>query len=178
MSVFCQAVAYLLLALPTVAQSQAFAKVTIRPARSADAPNMRMQVLPNGDLIANAVPLAMLLSYAYDVPVNPSPRFSPLPEWTILERYDIEGKAPANAITPSLQDNESRSRTHPFMLSPWPATVRSFRSRPSPRRTAHSIPTRKVAITSLQASASPRMQKPSVWTTLPTTLGTGRIRQS
>jgi len=111
MSVFCQAVAYLLLALPTVAQSQAFAKVTIRPARSVDPPNMRMQVLLNGDLIANAVPVAMLLSYAYDLPVNPSPRFSPLPEWTILERYDIEGKAPANAITPSLQDNESRSRT-------------------------------------------------------------------
>jgi uncharacterized protein (TIGR03435 family) len=72
---------------------------------------MRMQVLPNGDLIANAVPVIMLLSYAYDVSVNPSPRFSPLPDWTILERYDIEGKAPANAITPSLQDNESRSRT-------------------------------------------------------------------
>src|SRR5271165_3114058 len=111
MSVFCQAVAYLLVALPTVAQSQAFAKITIRPARSADPPNMRMQVLPNGDLIANAVPVVMLLSYAYDVPVNPSPRFSPLPDWTILERYNIKGKAPASTIPPSLQDNEPRSRT-------------------------------------------------------------------
>ena len=36
MSVFCQAVVYLLVALPAVAQSQAFATITIKPARSAD----------------------------------------------------------------------------------------------------------------------------------------------
>lgn len=71
---------------------------------------MRVQALPNGDLIANAVPVIMLLSYAYDVPLNPSRRLSPLPDWTIRERYDIEGKAPANAITPGLQDREGRSR--------------------------------------------------------------------
>jgi uncharacterized protein (TIGR03435 family) len=110
MSVFCQAVAYLLVALPAVAQPQAFAKITIRPARAADPRNMRVQVLPNGDLIANAVPVIMLLSYAYGVPVNPSPRLSPLPDWTVRERYDIEGKAPANAITPGLQDGAAPSR--------------------------------------------------------------------
>ena len=110
MSVFCQAVVYLLVALPAVAQSQTFATITIKPARSADPRNARVQVLPNGDLIASAVPVITLLSYAYDVPVNPSPRLSPLPDWTVSERYDIEGKAPANAITPSLQDSEARSR--------------------------------------------------------------------
>src|SRR5467141_1793022 len=110
MSVFCQAVVYLLVAFPAVAQSQTFATITIKPARSADPRNARVQVLPNGDLIASAVPMITLLSYAYDVPVNPSPRLSPLPDWTVRERYDIEGKAPANAITPSLQDSESRSR--------------------------------------------------------------------
>jgi uncharacterized protein (TIGR03435 family) len=71
---------------------------------------MRMQILPDGDLIAKAVPVIMLLSYAYDVPVDPSPRLSPLPDWTIRERYDIEGQAIAYAITPSLQDSDSRSR--------------------------------------------------------------------
>jgi hypothetical protein len=71
---------------------------------------MRMQVLPNGDLIANAVPVIMLLSYAYDVPVDPSPRLSHLPDWTIRERYDIEGKAIANAVTLSLQYSDSRTR--------------------------------------------------------------------
>ena len=110
MSVFCQAVVYLLVALPAVAQSQAFATITIKPARSADPRNARVQVLPNGDLIASAVPVITLLSYAYDVPVNPSPRLSPLPDWTLREKYDIEAKAPANAIPPSLQDSEVRSR--------------------------------------------------------------------
>ncbi len=110
MSEFCQAVLFLLVALPAVAQPQAFASIAIRPVRSGDSPNVRMQVLPNGDLIASAVPAIMLLSYAYDVPVNPSPRLSPLPGWTVREKFDIEGKAPANAITPSLQDSESRRR--------------------------------------------------------------------
>ncbi len=110
MSVFCQAIVYLLVASPAVAQSQAFATITIKPAHSAYPRNARVQVLPNGDLIASAVPVITLLSYAYDVPVNPSPRLSPLPDWTVSERYDIEGKAPANPITPSLQDSEARSR--------------------------------------------------------------------
>src|SRR5260370_42277284 len=110
MSVCWKAIVYLLVAWPDVAQSQAFATITIKPAHSADSRNARVQVLPNGDLIASAVPVIRLLSYAYDVAVNPSPRLSPLPDWTVSERYDIEGKAPANAITPSLQDSEVRSR--------------------------------------------------------------------
>jgi uncharacterized protein (TIGR03435 family) len=69
-----------------------------------------MQVLPDGDLIANDVSVSTLLSYAYDVPSNPSPRLSSLPGWTVRERYDIEAKAPANAIAPNLQDSEVRSR--------------------------------------------------------------------
>ena len=110
MSVSCQAVAYLLMALPAAAQSQAFATVTIKPARSADPRIPQVQVLPNGDMIARAVPLITLLSYAYDVPVNPSPRLAPLPDWTFREKYDIVAKAPANAIPRSLQHSEVRSR--------------------------------------------------------------------
>jgi uncharacterized protein (TIGR03435 family) len=110
MSSFCKGALYLLVVLPAVAQSQRFAKITIRPTSSADPRNIRMQILPNGDLIANAVPVIMLLSYAYDVPVDPSSRLSPLPDWTIRERYDIEGKTIANAITPGLQDSDSQSR--------------------------------------------------------------------
>src|ERR1700688_2833404 len=110
MSFFCKVVVYLLWALPAVAHSQAFPKITIRPSSSADPRNMRMQVLPNGDLVANAVPVIMLLSYAYDVPVDPSPRLSPLPDWTIRERYDIAGKGTANPITPSLQGSDSGTR--------------------------------------------------------------------
>ncbi len=108
--VLYQAVAYLLLALPAVVQAQTFAKITIKSAHSADQRNMRMQVLPGGDLSAKAVPVIMLLSYAYDVPINPSSRLSPLPDWTIRERYDIEAKAPANAMISTLSDSEAHSR--------------------------------------------------------------------
>ena len=109
MSVFRQVAVYLLLAFPAVAQSPSFATVTIKPARSSDARDARMQVRPNGDLLAKAVSVIRLLSYAYDVPVNPSPRLSRLPNWT-RETYDIEAKAIANAIPPGLQDREIRSR--------------------------------------------------------------------
>jgi uncharacterized protein (TIGR03435 family) len=68
-----------------------------------------VEVLPNGDLIASAVPVITLLSYAYDVPVNPSPRISPLPEWTVRERYDIEAKATSNATRPGSEEG-TRSR--------------------------------------------------------------------
>lgn len=68
-------------------------------ARSTDPRNPRMQVLPNGDLIASAVPVITLLSYAYDVPINPSPRLSPLPDWILREKYIWKRKRPP---TPSL----------------------------------------------------------------------------
>jgi uncharacterized protein (TIGR03435 family) len=115
MSVFCQAVVYLVVALPAVARSQAFETITIKPARSADPRSERLQVLPNGDLIASGVPVIRLVSYAYEVPVNPSPRLSPLPDWTLREKYDIEAKAPTNAIPLNLQHSEIRSRVQQMM---------------------------------------------------------------
>src|SRR4029450_1580423 len=108
MSKLCEAVVFLLLALPAVAQSRAFEVISIKPARSSDPRNMRMRVLPNGDLNANAVPVVLLLRYAYDVPVNPSPRLSGLPGWR--ETYDIEAKAPANAVPRGLPESEKRGR--------------------------------------------------------------------
>jgi uncharacterized protein (TIGR03435 family) len=110
MSVFFRTIGYILLAWAVAAQPQTFEKITIKVARSTGPGTNRMQVLPNGDLIANAVPVIELLSYAYDVPVNPSPRLAPLPEWTMVGRYDIEAKAPANAIRPGLQNSEAHSR--------------------------------------------------------------------
>jgi uncharacterized protein (TIGR03435 family) len=104
----CQAVVVLLLALPAVAQSQAFEAISIEPARSGDPRNMRMRVLPNGDLNASAVPVLLLLQYAYDVPFNPSPRLTGVPGWR--ETYDIEAKAPANAIPAGLPESEKRGR--------------------------------------------------------------------
>jgi uncharacterized protein (TIGR03435 family) len=108
MSKLCEAVVFLLLAFPAVAQPQAFEEISIKPARSGDPRNTRMRVLPNGDLNASAVPVLLLLSYAYDVPVNPSPRLAGLPGWR--ETYDIEAKASANAVPSGLSESEKRGR--------------------------------------------------------------------
>jgi uncharacterized protein (TIGR03435 family) len=110
MSEFCRVVVCLLLALPAVGRAQGFESITIRPARSADARDARVRVLPNGDLIASGVPVIRLLSDAYDVPINASPRLSTLPDWTLGERYDIEAKAAAGAIPAGLADSEVRGR--------------------------------------------------------------------
>ena len=101
-------VLFLLMASPAIAQPR-FDMISIRPARSTEPRNMHMRVLPSGDLDASAVPVLLLLQYAYDVPVNPSPRLSGLPAWR--ETYDIEAKAPANAIPRGLAESERRART-------------------------------------------------------------------
>jgi uncharacterized protein (TIGR03435 family) len=106
--VLCKAVVFLLLALPAVSQSLAFEVISIKPARSGDPRDMRMRVLSNGDLTASGVPVLLLFGYAYDVPVNPSPRLSGLPGWR--ETYDINAKAPVSAVPPGLSESEKRGR--------------------------------------------------------------------
>jgi uncharacterized protein (TIGR03435 family) len=71
---------------------------------------MRLQVLPDGELIAHAVLIIDLISYAYDVPSNPSPRLNSLPDWAYGDRYDIEAKASPSAITTSSSDEETQLR--------------------------------------------------------------------
>jgi uncharacterized protein (TIGR03435 family) len=113
MSKWCEAIVLLvvlLLASPAVAvaQSQAFEQISITPSRSSDPLSVRVRVTANGDFSASAVNVFGLLIYAYDVPGNPSPRFSGLPGWR--ELYDIEAKAPANTVSPALPEREKWSR--------------------------------------------------------------------
>jgi uncharacterized protein (TIGR03435 family) len=111
MSELCRAVVFLLIASSAAAQSKSFTTITIKPAASSDPRDTRVQVLPNGDLIARSVSVATLMSNAYGVPFNGSPLLSAdLPDWAIGEKYDIEAKASANAISLStLPDSEVRS---------------------------------------------------------------------
>jgi uncharacterized protein (TIGR03435 family) len=110
MSTVYQAIMFFLAALPVAAPSQVFEKIVIKPAPSADPQSMRVQILPNGELKAKAVSVITLLSYGYDVPANPSPRLSSLPNWTVNERYDIGGKTPI-PFTALSQDSDVQSRT-------------------------------------------------------------------
>ncbi len=104
-----KAVVCVLVAWPAIAQSQTSEKIIIKPAFSADPRSKRLQVLPNGDLKARAVSVNTLLSYAYDVPVNPSPRLFSLPDWTSSERYDIDENA-HKATTALSQDSEAQNQ--------------------------------------------------------------------
>jgi uncharacterized protein (TIGR03435 family) len=111
MTVFRQAFVYWLLVLPAAAQPQTFASITIKPARAAEPRNASVKLLPNGDFIASAVSVVTLLSGAYDLPSNGSPRLtSILPDWALREKYDIEAKAPPDALPPGPHDSEVRSR--------------------------------------------------------------------
>ena len=108
MSLFRWALVCFFVAVPAMAQSQTFEKITIKPVRSADPRSMRLQVLPDGDVIAHAVLVIDLLSYAYDAPSNPSPRLNSLPDWTYGDRYDIEAKASPYAFTTTSRDAEAQ----------------------------------------------------------------------
>lgn len=98
----------------TPSEGPAFATISITPSRSTDPRNERMRVLPNGDLTAQAVSLASLLSFAYDVPANPSPRLSGLPGWS-LERYDIEAKAAPGAFPSGVSSIEALHQAQQMM---------------------------------------------------------------
>jgi uncharacterized protein (TIGR03435 family) len=110
MSLFQAVLVCFFLAVPALAQSQTFEKITIKPARSADPRSMRLQVLPDGELIAHAVLVIDLISYAYDVPSNPSPRLNSLPDWIYGDRYDIEAKASPYVILTTSRDGETQLR--------------------------------------------------------------------
>jgi uncharacterized protein (TIGR03435 family) len=108
MSMLCKAVVFLLLLSPVVGQSPAFEAISIKAGRVGDPRNMRLRVLANGDLEASDAPVLLLVRYAYDVPVNPSPRLAGLPSWR--ETYDIVAKAPADAVPAGLSESEKRGR--------------------------------------------------------------------
>jgi len=110
MSLFRRAFVCFLVVIPALAQSQTFEKITIKSVRSVDPRSTRMQVLPDGALIAHAVLVIDLISYAYDAPSNPSPRLNSLPDWIYGDRYDIDAKAPPYAITTTSKDGETQLR--------------------------------------------------------------------
>lgn len=87
---------FLLLISPAIARTQTFTTVVITPSPTTAPREGHLQILPSGDLIGHAVLVLDLLSLAYDVPANPSPRLSSLPLWTARQRFDIDAKVPAS----------------------------------------------------------------------------------
>jgi uncharacterized protein (TIGR03435 family) len=87
---------FLLLVSPSVGRTQAFSNIVITPSASTDRRGSRLQVLPSGDLVGHAILTIDLLSLAYNVPENPSPRLTSLPEWTARQRFDIQAEVPVS----------------------------------------------------------------------------------
>ncbi len=87
---------FLLLISPSIARPQSFSHIVITPSTTTDARESRLQILPSGDLIAHAILVHDLLSLAYGVPENPSPRLSSLPLWASRQRFDIQANVPAS----------------------------------------------------------------------------------
>jgi uncharacterized protein (TIGR03435 family) len=87
---------FILCITPPIAWTQAFVKVDIKPSASTNPGPSRLQILPSGELIGRAVPIVELINLAYDVPDNPTPRLSSLPDWADHERFDIEAKTSAS----------------------------------------------------------------------------------
>ena len=110
MSLFRWALVCVFVAVPALGQAQTFEKITIKPVRSVDPRNMHLEVLADGELIAHAVLVIDLISYAYDVPSNPSPRLNSLPDWIYGDRYDIEAKASPYVIKTTSRDRETQLR--------------------------------------------------------------------
>ncbi len=96
MRVFRGAIFVTSLLIASTSWTQDFSTVTIRPSASTGTRESRLQILPRGDLVAKAVPFIELFSLAYGVPDNPSPRVSPMPEWTVSKLFDIEAKVPVS----------------------------------------------------------------------------------
>ena len=80
-------------ATETPEHAATFTSIEVKPARSADPQSSRVQILPNGHLIATSVNAIALISLGYNVPANPSDRLSMVPPWVYSERFDIDAQA-------------------------------------------------------------------------------------
>jgi len=97
-------------ALPVSAQAPAFEVASIKPNTSTDFRSINYHMLPGGRFTATNLPVRLLVSLAYNVPINPSERISGLPDWTLEDRYDIEARAPEGALSTGLPDTELKRR--------------------------------------------------------------------
>ena len=84
------------------AQQQSIAPVpfevaSVKPNNSTDFRNMRMETLLGGTLIYNNIPLRVIISQAYGLPIN-SLEWISGPKWIDTEKFDIEAKAAQGAI--------------------------------------------------------------------------------
>jgi uncharacterized protein (TIGR03435 family) len=98
------------------AASTAFEVTSVKPNRSPEMRNMKMQSFPGGRFSATNLPLRLLIVTAYNLPFQ-SMRLSGGPEWINSERFDIEARAAQGAIPSGLPDNVRQEKMRLMLQS-------------------------------------------------------------
>ena len=105
------AVFALVVSIPfSVAAQPSFEVASVKPNTSADFRGSKIDFQPGGRFIATNYPLQLIISVAWGVPFNRSPRLSGGPDWIRSDRYDIEAKAGAGSIPPGLSAADQKAR--------------------------------------------------------------------
>jgi len=93
----------------------AFDVASVKANHSEDRRTIHVQFLPGGRLSIGNVALFAIISFAYDVPINPSIRLSGMPDWARSERFDIEATTDNESLPPDVV-GVARTRKMKLML--------------------------------------------------------------
>lgn len=104
------AVSSLVLALPAASQRPAFEVTSVKPNPSEDFRNMGIKTSPSGRLTATDIPVRILISMAYNLPMNPSERLAGVPDWVNRDRFDFEATAPEGSFPAGMPHSEARAK--------------------------------------------------------------------
>lgn len=101
--------------MPSLARTQQFTSVVIKPSVSSASGASRLRFLSDGDLVCHSVPVVELIGLAYALPDNPTPRLASLPEWAVRQRFDIEAKT-STYLRLDTKDIQAQRRTVAILL--------------------------------------------------------------
>jgi uncharacterized protein (TIGR03435 family) len=96
------AVAVMLVWCARAEKPPVFEVASVKANHSPDARGGHVQFLPGGRLSIQNIVLSAIVSFAYDVPINPSIRLNGLPDWTRNERFDIEATTDKASLPPEV----------------------------------------------------------------------------
>jgi uncharacterized protein (TIGR03435 family) len=96
------AVAVTLVSCAMAEKPPAFDVASVKANHSPDQRGGHVQFLPGGRLSVQNIVLSAIISFAYDVPINPSIRLNGLPDWTRTARFDIEATTDKASLPPDL----------------------------------------------------------------------------
>ncbi len=72
-------------------------------------------MLPGGTPKFVNIPLSLIITDAYNLPVQSPARLSGAPDWTVSERYDIEAKAAPGAVPAGLSEKARNEKLMPML---------------------------------------------------------------